>query len=133
VRARKIDRVDGATLKGAIRENVDRSAKIMTDEWAAYHGIGTEFDGGHEIVTHSAGEYARGDAHVNSAESYFALLKRGVIGAFITSQSSTSIAIVTSSRSGGITDRLPIRRGQRSQSVKARVGGSLIDGLKEPK
>jgi transposase-like protein len=82
VRARKIDRVDGATLKGAIRENVDRSAKIMTDEWAAYHGIGTEFDGGHEIVTHSAGEYARGDAHVNSAESYFALLKRGVIGSF---------------------------------------------------
>ena len=69
VRARKIDQVDGATLKGAIRENVDRSAKIMTDEWAAYHGIGTEFEGGHEIVTHSAGEYARGDAHVNSAES----------------------------------------------------------------
>src|SRR5207253_6641570 len=56
VRARKIDRVDGATLKGAIRENVDRSAKIMTDEWAAYRGIGAEFAGGHEIVTHSAGE-----------------------------------------------------------------------------
>jgi transposase-like protein len=82
VRARKIDRVDGATLKGAIRENVDRSARIMTDEWAAYHGIGIEYQGGHEIVTHSAGEYARGDAHVNSAESYFALLKRGVIGSF---------------------------------------------------
>jgi transposase-like protein len=82
VRARKIDRVDGATLKGAIRENVDRSARIMTDEWAAYHGIGTEFRGGHEVVTHSAGEYARGDAHVNSAESYFALLKRGVMGSF---------------------------------------------------
>jgi hypothetical protein len=54
----------------------------MTGEWAAYHGIGTEFHGGHAIVTHSAGEYARGDAHVNSAESYFALLKRGVMGSF---------------------------------------------------
>jgi hypothetical protein len=77
-----VERVDGATLKGAIRENVDRKARIMTDEWAAYRGIGTEFAGGHEIVTHSAGEYARGDAHTNTAESYFALLKRGVIGSF---------------------------------------------------
>jgi len=60
VRARKIERVDGATLKGAIRENVDRKARIMTDEWAAYRGIGTEFEGGHEVINHSAGEYARG-------------------------------------------------------------------------
>src|SRR6266481_1468639 len=82
VRARKIDRVDGATLKQAIRDNVERSSRIMTDEWAAYRGIGSEFDGGHEVVTHSAGEYSRGDTHVNTAESYFALLKRGVIGSF---------------------------------------------------
>lgn len=82
VRSRKIDRVDGATLKGAIRENVHRSSRIMTDEWAAYRGIGSEFAGGHEIVTHSAGEYARGDATTNTVESYFALLKRGVMGSF---------------------------------------------------
>lgn len=82
VRARKVDRVDGATLKGAIRENVDRKARIMTDEFAAYRGIGAEFDGGHEVVTHSAGEYARGDANTNTAESFFALLKRGVVGSF---------------------------------------------------
>jgi transposase-like protein len=82
VRARKIVRVDGATLKGAIRENVDRKARIMTDEWAAYRGIGAEFEGGHEVVTHSAGEYARGDATTNTVESYFALLKRGVTGSF---------------------------------------------------
>lgn len=82
VRARKVDRVDGATLKGAIRENVDRKARIMTDEWRAYRGIGTEFDGGHDTVNHGAGEYARGDAYTNTAESFFALLKRGVIGSF---------------------------------------------------
>jgi transposase-like protein len=82
VRARKIERVDGATLKAAIRNHVDRSATIMTDEWAAYRGIGTEFDGGHQSVNHGQGEYARGDAYVNTAESYFALLKRGVMGSF---------------------------------------------------
>jgi transposase-like protein len=82
VRARKVERVDGVTLKAAIRENVDRSSRIMTDEWAAYRGIGSEFAGGHEVVTHSAGEYARGDATTNTAESFFALLKRGVMGSF---------------------------------------------------
>jgi transposase-like protein len=82
VRARKVERVDGATLKAAIRENVDRSARIMTDEWKAYRGIGQEFDGGHETVNHGSGEYARGDANTNTAESYFALLKRGVMGSF---------------------------------------------------
>jgi transposase-like protein len=82
VRAHPVKRVDAATLKGAIRENVDRSARIMTDELSSYGGIGAEFDGGHETVNHSKAEYARGDVHINSAEGYFALLKRGVTGSF---------------------------------------------------
>ena len=38
--------------------------------------------GGHHRVDHDAGEYARGEAHVNTAESFFALLKRGIVGSF---------------------------------------------------
>jgi transposase-like protein len=82
VRAHKIERVDAKTLKGAIRENVDRKSRIMTDEWASYRGIGKEFAGGHEVVNHAQGEYVRGDASTNEAESYFALLKRGIVGSF---------------------------------------------------
>jgi transposase-like protein len=81
-RARVIERVDASTLKGAIRENVDRESMILTDDWAAYRGIGREFRYGHFTVNHSAGEYARGGAHTNTAESYFALLKRGITGSF---------------------------------------------------
>src|ERR1700687_4127976 len=40
VRAKPIEYVDAKTLKGAIREHVHSSAKIMTDEWRAYGGIG---------------------------------------------------------------------------------------------
>jgi transposase-like protein len=82
VRAHKIERVNAKTLKDAIRENVDRSATIMTDEWRAYQGIGKEFAGGHHAVNHSKAEYVRGDASTNDAESYFALLKRGIVGSF---------------------------------------------------
>lgn len=68
-RVRRADRVDGATLKAAIRENVDPSSRIMTDEYSASMGIGKEF-ASHETVNHSAGEYARGDAHVNTARAF---------------------------------------------------------------
>jgi hypothetical protein len=36
----------------------------------------------HHAVNHKKGEYVRGNAHVNTAESVHALLKRGIIGTF---------------------------------------------------
>lgn len=81
IRAKKVERVTGKNLKGFIRENVDRSARIMTDELASYQGLDREF-ASHETICHGTGEYARGDVHVNSAESWFAILKRGVTGTF---------------------------------------------------
>jgi hypothetical protein len=44
--------------------------------------VGREFAGGHDRVDHGAGEFAQGEAHVNTAESFFALLKRGIVGSF---------------------------------------------------
>ena len=81
-RSKPVETISAKDLKGAIRENVDKIARIMTDELPSYKGIGNEFDGGHETVNHGEKEYARGDAHVNGAESYFALLKRGIHGTF---------------------------------------------------
>jgi len=82
IRSHAVADVTGNTLKDAIRDVVHSSARIVTDEWAAYRGIGKEFDGGHETVNHGRKEYARGDVYTNTAESYFALLKRGLHGAF---------------------------------------------------
>jgi len=81
-RTRVVEHVNADNLKSAIRENVKQQATIMTDELALYNGIGVEFDGGHKTVNHSKGEYSRGLVHVNSGESFFALLKRGVHGTF---------------------------------------------------
>ena len=74
--------VSGKTLKGAIREMVDSNARIMTDDFPVYLGIGKEFAGGHETVCHSTREYVRGDIHTNTAESSFAILKRGIMGIY---------------------------------------------------
>ena len=74
--------VTAMELGGAIREHVDMAnSQLMTDEWLAYRKIGKEFLS-HSTVAHSHGEYARGDAHVNTAEGFFANLKRGVNGQY---------------------------------------------------
>ena len=71
------------TLTPILRTHVDlRNATLMTDAWRGYTLVGREFSGGHHRVDHTAGEYARGEAHVNTAESFFALLKRGIVGSF---------------------------------------------------
>jgi hypothetical protein len=53
----------------------------MSDAAGQYHPIGAEF-AAHEAVNHGAGEYGRGNAHANTVEGYFAILKRGVMGSF---------------------------------------------------
>ena len=82
IRRRIVADVTGKTLKSAIRELVDTKARIVSDENAAYAGIGPEYWGGHDSVRHGAREYVRGDVHTNTAESSFAIIKRGVIGIY---------------------------------------------------
>lgn len=82
MKARVIERVNAKTLQGAIHELVDKRSTIMTDEWRSYTGIGKHFKGGHQVVNHGRKEYVRGDVYTNNAESWFALLKRGIHGSF---------------------------------------------------
>lgn len=79
-RAQVIEDVKGRTLKGFVRDNVETSAEIITDEFASYRGLDKEF-ASHDTVNHGSGEYATGDdfeINTNTAESFFALLKRGL-------------------------------------------------------
>ncbi len=81
IRRRIIADVTSATLKSAIREEVDRRAHLMTDDFSAYIGIGPEF-ASHSTVCHTTKEYACGDVHTNTAESSHALVKRGIVGIY---------------------------------------------------
>jgi len=74
VKTMPIANVTGATLKQAIRDNINANARIITDENSAYHGTGEEYSGGHETTCHSAREYVRGDIHSNTIEGFFSLV-----------------------------------------------------------
>jgi transposase-like protein len=73
--------VNGATLRPIMKGMIAEKARLMTDQAGVYEKIGPEFKS-HEVVNHSEKEYSRGDVTTNSAESSFALLKRGLIGTF---------------------------------------------------
>jgi transposase-like protein len=73
--------ISGKTLKSVVRAHCDRDAKIYTDGYWSYRGLGNEF-ASHETVNHGKHEYARGDVHVNNCESFFGLMRRGIIGSF---------------------------------------------------
>jgi transposase-like protein len=73
--------ISGRTLKAAMLNHVDKGATIMTDELPTYKGVCKEF-AGHQVVHHGEREYVNGDASTNTAESSFALLKRGLMGIY---------------------------------------------------
>ena len=77
--------VNAVNLRAAVEANVASGDKVHTDDHRAYIGLKKGFD--HESVNHSKKQYSKkgkdgGKVTTNSVESSFALLKRGIVGAF---------------------------------------------------
>lgn len=81
LRAGKVANVGAKTLPTIIRKHVSREATLMTDSAPTYKGV---YDHvlRHEVVDHHRREYVRGNAHTNTLEGWFSLLKRGINGTF---------------------------------------------------
>lgn len=81
MRVRHVPDVTAKTVRKTLVTQVSRKSHLMTDDSLLYYWLGREF-AKHDSVNHSKDEYVRGKAHCNTAESYFALLKRGITGSF---------------------------------------------------
>jgi transposase-like protein len=75
--------VTAETVRPIIVTTADRASALMTDEAVIYPRIGREY-ASHGTVNHSANEYARlgGFMHINTAENFFSILKRGINGVY---------------------------------------------------
>ena len=84
VRFQMMQRITAENIGKFVAENADLSCRIITDELPVYNRVGRAFSGGHERVTHSAGEYVRRgtDVHSNTVEGVFSLIRRGMMGTF---------------------------------------------------
>ena len=68
------------TLNSLVRENVDtENTTLITDEYKGYFGIKHFMP--HKVVDHTVW-YVNGDTHTNNVESFWALLKRGIVGQY---------------------------------------------------
>jgi transposase-like protein len=81
VRSHHVPAVNANTLRPILVSQVDEGSFLMTDESAPSKMMGKEF-GNHQSVNHAIGEYVRGEAHTNTIEGYFSILKRGIIGTY---------------------------------------------------
>jgi transposase-like protein len=80
VRTRVVTSVSARTLRPIMTAQIDRATKLMTDDAGQYRHMHKDFE--HEVVNHSILEYVRGDAHTNTIEGYFSILKRGIVGVY---------------------------------------------------
>lgn len=80
-----VPKVTAENLRAAVVEHVEAYSFVNTDEHRGYKNLKRGFQ--HDAVNHSAGEYVRKSPTgrtitTNTVESSFALLKRGIVGAF---------------------------------------------------
>jgi transposase-like protein len=84
-RTKVVASVTQKNLRSCLNE-ISKDAVVNTDQAGVYIGLQKEFKR-HDVVNHSAYEYARKNADgslacTNTAESFFSLIKRGVMGSF---------------------------------------------------
>ena len=81
VHSRTVPEVSAKTLRPIMVTQIDRASALMTDDAGQYRHMHKDF-ARHEVVNHSILEYVRGDAHTNTVEGYFSILKRGITGTY---------------------------------------------------
>ena len=83
-RSMVVDAVDAKTLVPILQENIDREARIMTDDAGQYCHLNKDF-ADHGVVCHSQGEYVSmkdRTIHTNTVEGFFSIFKRGMKGIY---------------------------------------------------
>lgn len=80
VKAQKSATVDGRAIGKFITNNVVLGSNLMTDEYKIYRTVQWLYK--HNYVKHGNGEYVVGDAHTNTVEGFFSLLKRSIVGIY---------------------------------------------------
>ena len=78
---RMIENTDKATLDGFVRQAVSTKVSLVaTDEAHGYKDLRGNYP--HEAVNHGTHEYVRGNVHTANIDSFWSLLKRGVMGTY---------------------------------------------------
>lgn len=78
--AKVIDNRKSETIAPVIIDNVKTSATIITDEYVGYNALEKIYE--RQSCNHMGNQYVQGNAHTNTIEGFWSLLKRGIIGIY---------------------------------------------------
>lgn len=67
-------------LQAEVKKHVEAGSSLYTDALLSYEGLASEY--AHQVVDHAV-EYVNGRIHTNGLENFWALLKRGINGTYI--------------------------------------------------
>jgi transposase-like protein len=83
VRSHHLANISAKNLRPLLEEQLADASKtdLMTDGEGQYRLVASMFKS-HQVVNHGIGEYVRGNAHTNTVEGYFSILKRGITGTY---------------------------------------------------
>jgi transposase-like protein len=78
-----IEHADMPTMSSFVAEAVSKKVELVaTDEHSGYQYLERWQGYPHKMIRHGEGEYVRGLVHTNSIESFWSLLKRGIVGTY---------------------------------------------------
>lgn len=69
-----------ATLQPMVKANVLAGSALYSDELWGYDGLNSEYE--HKVIDHAV-SYVKGRVHTNGMENFWALLKRGISGTYV--------------------------------------------------
>lgn len=79
----RLNSVTALKLSRFVRQAVDSNVSLVaTDENPSYRRLTLKDGLPHEAVNHTRGEYVRGVVHTANLDSFWSLLKRGIIGTY---------------------------------------------------
>lgn len=77
-----VERLDAKTLTKFVRETVSQRVTLIATDTNQGYNLLVDEGYRHRTVNHERKEYVRGAIHTNTIESFWSLLKRGVVGTY---------------------------------------------------
>jgi transposase-like protein len=80
IRTSVVDNRKKKTLQAEVHKHVEAGSALYTDFLLSYEGLEGKY--AHQVVDHAV-EYVNGNVHTNGLENFWALLKRGISGTYV--------------------------------------------------
>jgi transposase-like protein len=122
VSAKVVHEAKRGVLVQNVKDTVDAGSTVFTDEFVAYYEMLTEYD--HQVINH-AEAYVQGNVHTNGIENFWALLKRGLNGTYVSVEPFHLFRYVDEA-SFRFNNRLPMSDADRFSYLVRKVVGKRL-------